>query len=99
MIAEPPSALGMFIRRLLDAREIRKRKEAEAARSMLVDGGRLEAESVGCALPPPRARPDGETALAPPPSPPTLPPVDILALPDRDYQRTVEPDWDHIEYG
>lgn len=99
MIAEPPSALGLLIRRLLDAREVRKRKEAEAARSVPVEGGRLEAKAERCALPPPRARPDGETALAPPPFPPTLPPMDILAMPDRDHQRTVEPDYDHIEYG
>lgn len=99
MIAEPPSALGILIRRLLDGREITKRKELEAARSMPVDGGRLEAESVGCALPPPRARLEGDTALAPPPLPPTLPLLDILAMPDRDHERTVEPDYDHIEYG
>lgn len=92
MIAGPPSALQMFIRRLLDARENRKWKEAEAARYMPVDGGRLDAETERRALPPPCA--EWQTALAPPSSPP----VDILSLPDRDKARTVVPDYDHIEY-
>lgn len=99
MIAEPPSALSLFFRRLLDARESRKRKEAESAQPLAMDGGRLEAVTERRALPPPRARSDGGSALAPPPSPPMLPSMDILALPDRDKDRTVVPDFDHIEYG
>lgn len=98
MIAEPPSALSLFIRRLVEARETRRRREAHAARAP-VDGGRLDAVLEPRALPPPSVRPHRGTALVPPPSPPTLPPVDILSLPDRDHHRTVVPDYDHIDYG
>jgi len=94
MIAEPPSALALFFRRLMDAREARKRPH----HSGTVDGGKLVAEVEQRALPAPKQRPLQATALSPSPRP-VLPPGDILAMPDRDDLRVVVPDYDHLQYG
>lgn len=95
MIAEPPSALSMFIRRMLEKRAANR---IDVERSGTVDGGRLLVEPERRALPAPKDKPEGSTALVSPSVPPALPPVDITALPDRDHLRTVVLDFDHIQY-
>lgn len=97
MIAGPPSALQMFIRRLLDARAA-KRRERDAAPKDVINGGVLKAEVDTKALLTSRI-PDAGTALAASPQRPTLPPQDVLSLADRDGLRVVVPDYDHIEFG
>lgn len=94
MIAEPPSALALFFRRIMDARAARR---TERARRGPVDGGKLAVEAERRALPAPM-EPPAQTALSPPPRPP-LPPMDMLEMPDRDHLRRVVPDYEHLEYG
>lgn len=88
---EPPSGLSLFFRRFMDP-------AAQPAPCGPVDDGKLVVEADQRALSAPKEPTAGYTALSPLP-PPTLPAMDILAMPDRDHLRTVEPDHDHLEYG
>lgn len=94
MIAEPPSALALFFRRIMDARRERKRPRTSCGP---VDGGRLVAEAERRLPPTPKQPPSESTALTPLP-PPRDPPMDILSSPDRDHLRRVVPDEDYVDY-
>lgn len=98
MIAEPPSALVLFFRRMLEARD--KNRRAVEVSYGPVNGGMLrpvERETMVPLLSPPRGPPARSSALQGPTSP-LLPPMDILEQPDRDHLRHVVPDYDHLEY-
>lgn len=97
MIAEPPSALAMFVRRLMENRAGKRReREQQAGCGGVVDGGSLNEVPARSVLA--LAAASGASALAAVHVPGPLREVDILALPDRDHQRSVVPDYDHIEF-
>lgn len=94
MIAEPPSALALFIRRIMDAREQRKR---QAHGRGTVDGGKLIVTEEIRSLPAPRDMPAQSSALKSS-TPLALRSSDILAMPDRDHLRRVVPDEHFVDW-
>lgn len=86
MIADPPSALALLLKRLMARRE-RPRRQSP------LDGGALRADPQ---LPMPKEPLRGASALKAL-APPRTRDVDVLALPDRDHLRVVVPDPDFVD--
>ncbi len=89
MIAGPSSPLVLLFRRLARAHAARANARAP------LEGGALVADDIR-ALPAPKDPLEAASALTPLPA--GDPPMDILALPDRDHLRRVVPDYEHLEY-